>query len=383
MKKLEEVEKILGSLGYCFLEEYYYNKKRRVVFSDDNGYKYDVPLGNLIYRKNNISAVDVGNPFSLENISNWIFLNKKNFVLCNDSCYVGAKGDLFFRCLSSSCGEIFKSNWDSIYHNKGCPFCRGLAIGEKNNLLVANPEVARDWNYDLNEDLPSQYTICSGFKKYWRCAKCGYGKDGEWISSISNRSKGRGCPACANQVVTDKNRLSILCTEVSSEWSYSLNGNLKPEHFSYGSGKTVWWKCHRCEKEWKAPIANRTSGGTGCPRCSSSKGEEEISNFLIKNKISFQTEVPLNECKYKGQLYLDFYLSDYGIAIEYNGKHHYEPVRFSYSISEEQAKENLKEQKKKDKIKEKYCKDNNIQLLIIPYWEFDNIEKILEEALFQ
>lgn len=26
----------------------------------------------------------------------------------------------------------------------------------------------------------------------------------------------------------------------------------------------------------------------------------------------------------------------------------------------------------------KYCNDNNIDILIIPYWEYDNIEKILE-----
>lgn len=39
--------------------------------------------------------------------------------------------------------------------------------------------------------------------------------------------------------------------------------------------------------------------------------------------------------------------------------------------------------KKHDKIKNIYCLKNNIRLLRIPYWEFDNIEAILEEALFK
>ena len=35
---------------------------------------------------------------------------------------------------------------------------------------------------------------------------------------------------------------------------------------------------------------------------------------------------------------------------------------------------------KKDKIKEKWCKDNNIKLITIPYTEYDNItiDTILE-----
>ena len=35
----------------------------------------------------------------------------------------------------------------------------------------------------------------------------------------------------------------------------------------------------------------------------------------------------------------------------------------------------------RDTIKTRYCKDNNIRLIRIPYWEFDNIENILELEL--
>ena len=34
-----------------------------------------------------------------------------------------------------------------------------------------------------------------------------------------------------------------------------------------------------------------------------------------------------------------------------------------------------------DDIKTKYCKDNNIELIRIPYWEKDNIEEILNHKL--
>ena len=38
-------------------------------------------------------------------------------------------------------------------------------------------------------------------------------------------------------------------------------------------------------------------------------------------------------------------------------------------------------EEKRDGIKNNYCKNNNIPLLRIPYWEFNNIEKILENTL--
>ena len=41
----------------------------------------------------------------------------------------------------------------------------------------------------------------------------------------------------------------------------------------------------------------------------------------------------------------------------------------------------LKNTQNVDNIKSQYCKDNNIKLIIIPYFEFDNIEKILKKEL--
>ena len=35
----------------------------------------------------------------------------------------------------------------------------------------------------------------------------------------------------------------------------------------------------------------------------------------------------------------------------------------------------------RDTIKTIYCKENNIKLIRIPYWDFDKIEEILEREL--
>ena len=51
-------------------------------------------------------------------------------------------------------------------------------------------------------------------------------------------------------------------------------------------------------------------------------------------------------------------------------------------ISLKEAKLNLHNIQKRDNIKTEYCKDNNITLIRIPYWDFNNIENILKEKVF-
>jgi uridylate kinase len=57
---------------------------------------------------------------------------------------------------------------------------------------------------------------------------------------------------------------------------------------------------------------------------------------------------------------------------------HYKPWVFN---DEKKAINKLKKQKIKDSIKTKYCKDNNIKLIRIPYTEFKNIENILKKEI--
>ena len=51
------------------------------------------------------------------------------------------------------------------------------------------------------------------------------------------------------------------------------------------------------------------------------------------------------------------------------------------SVKEYIALEKFNLIKKHDNIKTQYCKDNNIKLIRIPYWDYKNIEKILVEEL--
>jgi hypothetical protein len=54
--------------------------------------------------------------------------------------------------------------------------------------------------------------------------------------------------------------------EISLQWDYEKNGDLRPQNFTPGSGQKVWWKCHEGHS-WQAIISNRTQKKNGCSRC--------------------------------------------------------------------------------------------------------------------
>ncbi len=98
----------------------------------------------------------------------------------------------------------------------------------------------------------------------------------------------------------------------------------------------------------------------GCPNCRISKNEILITKILEKNNINFEPQKIFKDCKYKKQLYFDFYLSDFNMCIEYDGKQHYENI---YNSDE------FKNMQVRDNIKNEFCKVNNITLHRIKYDE--------------
>jgi len=210
----------------------------------------------------------------------------------------------------------------------------------------------------------------SSEKLFFNCLseKCLEVFDSTWNDIHS----GKGCPYCSSKRVGKRNSLAFLYPELLSEWSYSKN-TILPSKITSNSHRRVYWSCSTCGNEWITSPSKRVSDKTGCPLCQKSKGELRIHYFLKRNKISFENQKEFLNCRHIQNLQFDFYLSDYNLCVEYDGVLHYED-KFN------NPKE-FKLTKKRDRIKTKYCKDNNINLLRIPYWEFDNIENILEKTL--
>ena len=64
--------------------------------------------------------------------------------------------------------------------------------------------------------------------------------------------------------------------------------------------------------------------------------------------------------------------------IEYDGIQHFKIVRFG-GMSQERAEEAFTKQKHHDGLKDAYCKDNDYELLRIPYTQYENIGALVAQ----
>ena len=114
------------------------------------------------------------------------------------------------------------------------------------------------------------------------------------------------------------------------------------------------------------------SGHTTSCGCIKSKGEEKIAKLLRENNIDFIQEKQFNSCIFpNGYLAkFDFYVTKKNYLIEYDGIQQFEEGNF------------LNANKDYDEIKNKWCKENNIPLIRIPYTHYEklNIKDLLLET---
>lgn len=435
-RTFEELKELVFEKGYILLSDYFVKNNRHIIIEDKDGYKYDVYAGSILTENKTPNFVGISNPFSLKNIERWILINKKTYRLHEENVYKGNDKKLEFIC--DDCEDTFFSSWNMIYRGNGCSVCAGKQVGNHHSLFDLNPSLCKEWS-SLNKISPTDVTLFSSKKVLWKCSNCEH----EWEARVADRSHGAGCPACAGKFARDNYNLKSEYPELLDEWNYDENGSPEsytphssksvvwncykcgyiyrspiidrakrnrgcpvcagkivtlenslfsrfrylmdewdyekntddPKNISPFSGKRAWWICRDCHNSWNSVISSRTSLNRGCPNCSSSKGEKKIKKFLLEENIENKYQYIIKECRTKRPLPFDFYLLNYNLCIEYHGEQHYEPVEFFG------GEKKFKELKKRDKIKEDYCYNNGIYLLIIPYWEFDNIETIITDTL--
>jgi hypothetical protein len=119
--------------------------------------------------------------------------------------------------------------------------------------------------------------------------------------------------------------------------------------------------------------------GRGCSKCKNSKGEKLIESILNENHVDYKTQVKFEKLKYINDLRVDFgiYVENHlKCLIEYNGKQHYEPIKY-FHLSEK----SFTESQIRDNLKIEFCDRNKIKLYIIKYDE--NIEKKIKEILHE
>ena len=264
-----------------------------------------------------------------------------------------------------------------------CNQCNSFAQWGIDN--ISEDFLDKYWDWDKNNELginPWEISKRSNISKVWIiCQEKDYHGSYKVICSNFAKENGTRCPYCntwASGKVHPLESLGQLLEDKNLLYLWSDKNKKSPYEYAPMSNKKAWWKCPEGKHE---DFKRKISDANGkcrfrCSECQSFKGEIRIKEYLANNNIEF---IPQKEFDgllglKNGNLSYDFYLPQYNFLIEYQGEYH-------DGNGGEYIKRKLKRQQEHDRRKREYAKNNKIDLLEIWYWDYDNIEKILEEFI--
>lgn len=202
-------------------------------------------------------------------------------------------------------------------NGNGCPYCSGrVPVAGVNDLGTAFPEVAAQLHPVRNGEITPDIITVNSNRKLWWVDEHGH----EWLSTVTKRTSGRGCPICSGHaVVIGVNDLLSQHPAVAAEMHPTKNASLTAEQIPEKGGRwKIWWLCNKGH-EWEARVKGRVVRKDGCPECSatqySSQGEKEIGDFIANLGFAVQRT---NRSLLKGTE-LDVYVPEKKFAVEFNG----------------------------------------------------------------
>ena len=223
------------------------------------------------------NTLDISHPFLAEQ---W-HPEKNGKLLANYVTY-GMRRKVWWLC-KNTCSNGCKHEWEEqirVRQKNGCPFCSKHRICLHDSIEYTHPEIAKQWHPTKNGNLlPSQVTHGTLKKVWWLCnniscqEKCPH----EWEATIGSRcgKESCGCPFCVTdglRKVCIHNSIVYTHPEIAKQWHPSMNGDKKPEEYSYGCKLKFWWRCNKtCEKgcvhDFEARVFHRVKKSMGCPYC--------------------------------------------------------------------------------------------------------------------
>ncbi len=191
---------------------------------------------------------------------------------------------------------------------------------------------------------------------------------GEFKQRVSHHLEGHGCIQCRNvKYSIEKAKTKEDFVKEANEVHDFLYTYC---NFVYKNGtKKSYITCkHHGDFLQNAEVH---LSGCGCPRCRASKGERNIEAYLKSQGYKFERQKKFDDCVgIKNKLSFDFYLPEFNLLIEFQGEHHYIPIK------RWGGEEKLKVVQHRDELKKQYCKDNNIRLLEVPYFDKNYITTV-------
>lgn len=366
MKKTsdEDIQNVCNQKNLLFVSRFIQNEQTYVECICDKHYqpyKFKISYRNLRDLKHSCSKC-AGKNLTTEDIVYRVSQVNETVEIIGE--YKNMRTPILTRC--KLCNNVWSANVVSLCQGSGCNLCKKSRPKKEHSVFVE--QLA---NIQPNLEVISEYLGDKELISY-KCLMDGYIGRAKAGNLLTLNTK---CACCSKKEMHDKqcmshdefvDRLKIANPDIKSIDTY----------YNYNTKMRFVCVKHNIYFEQLAGVALK--GCRGCSKCVGSKGERQIGAVLDSLNINYIPQYRFDDCVDKKTLPFDFYLPKYNTAIEYQGEQHYKAVVFG-SINKDGANANLKNTQKHDSIKKSFCDNHNIQLITIPYWEYNNIEYILKE----
>ena len=350
---IEKARKIHGDKYYYSKVEYINNKTKVCIICPEHGEFWQVPCSHL--NKHGCPKCGGTERMTTEEFIKQSEVLHQNKYFYDKVKYVNSNTKVCIICPIH--GEFWQTPHNHL-NGCGCPKCGGTAKLTTEEFI----EKARKIHGDKYDYSNVNY-IDAHTKVHIICPE-----HGEFWQTPHNHLNGKKCKKCgSNEIWNIRGRIT---TEEFIEKARKIHG----DKYDYSKAEYVNERtpvCIICNKKYKktdtnhgefyqTPIAHLS--GNGCPKCRNSQLENKIYSLFYFNKIKFQKEKTFEWLKNRQNLYLDFYLPDYNIAIECQGIQHFIPLKRG-KMTAEKAEKKFENIRQNDLLKQKLCQEHNIKIV--------------------
>lgn len=289
------------------------------------------------------------------------FLNKvkernKHDINFSNFIYNGVKA--CGECKCNVCGYVWNTSPNSLYSGSGCPMCYNRERSQRQirqqEDFISKPLIVHKSNYDYSKVIYNGSFVNVDII----CKKCGR----IFPQTPAHHLNGEGCPFCGGTKRHTQEEFLNLCKQVHGD-KYTYE---KTQYKSMFDEVIITCRKHG---DFKMTPANHIHGKQGCSICKESKLENEANNILSDIHVKYERQ---KKFKWLGRQSLDFYLTDYNIGIECQGRQHFGEV------PNFKGAETFEAIQKRDIKKKKLCEENNVELFYYNYNDKERKEKLLK-----
>ena len=284
------------------------------------------------------------------------------------SVFIGWNAPILVTCKEH--GDFQTTPKHHLRGDGGCPLCRIITVSDK--LKKGVEDIQNELAYKYGDDIK---LITQEYKNSRTPLLAECKKHGRFTITWAMIRRGSCCPKCG--IENRAKKRSLGQEEFERRANQIHHNKYSYELAVYKEEKSkVWVRCP--EHGYFEITAEHHMEGFGCPICSFTRGEQAIYNYLSEHDIQFEyqyefasTDLFSSNTKFR----VDFWLEKLNTIIEYNGEQHYKPVSI-YG-----GEERYTIQQERDESLRIFCNQNNITLIEVPYWDYSNIDEILQNKL--